>query len=141
MPTKRRRIPRELRLPRFAPEAIALFAELEAYTDQDSQRFREGSKRLASLLGLGSEWLCSCAHVNDRSIESCHPPNHPATADWHRVRNVRLQLLAATNGQHHGPTIHERRESNHTRTDRGRTAQDTPDHSITLVAATRRARL
>jgi len=139
--TNRTIISRPPRRPQFSLEALQLFAKLETIVEQDSHEFKVGSKKLAALLGLGAEFLCSGASVNDKSAEPPWPPNYPASQDFWRVRAVRHQLLAAVGAQQNRTTTHDRRESNHTRTDRVRTAQDAADHAITLAAATRRARL
>jgi hypothetical protein len=81
------------RRPSFSAEALGLFLELEQ-TPQASQRFKDGSRELARLLGFVDEWW-TCNHVNDRSPEPCHPPGYIAHGDWFRCRAVRLQLLAA----------------------------------------------
>jgi hypothetical protein len=95
VPTKRRSLHRHWRPGRFSPEAVELFVELED-APQDSPRFKEKSRELARMLGLGNEWLCSCVHVNDRSREPPHSPGYPARDDWFRVHAVRTLLLEAT---------------------------------------------
>src|SRR5262245_49366087 len=81
------------RRPQFSRETLELFLELEALP-QDSERFKAGSKRLASLLGLIDEfWTMN--HVNDRSPRPHMPPHLTAFEDWHRCREVRLALLCA----------------------------------------------
>jgi hypothetical protein len=78
----------------FSRETLELFQALEALS-QDSDRFKAGSRRLARLLGLTDEfWTMN--HVHDRSAGPCWPSHLVAHHDWHRVREVRLALLAAT---------------------------------------------
>jgi hypothetical protein len=77
----------------ISAEALALFLELEALP-QDSERFKTGSRKLAAMLDLKREWW-GRQHVNDRSPRPRHPPHLVAHHDWHRVRTVRLTLLAA----------------------------------------------
>jgi hypothetical protein len=84
------------RRPSFSAEALALFVELER-TPKGSQRFKDGSRDLARMLGLIDEWW-SGQHVSDRSREPCHPPWCVAFDDWHTCRDVRRQLLAAARG-------------------------------------------
>jgi hypothetical protein len=71
-----------------------LFAELER-TPRNSNKFKEGSRRLADMLGLAAERFCSGVDVLDRSRRSCWPEGSPACDDWNRVHSVRLDLLAA----------------------------------------------
>jgi hypothetical protein len=89
------------RRPAFSAEVLALFLELEHMSER-SQTFRDKSRRLARLLGLQSEWW-GMQHVNDRSDRPCHPPSCVAYTDWHRVRAVRRQLLAAVAEQERAP--------------------------------------
>ena len=91
MPVKRR-VAKDRR-PQFSPEVLALFLELERMP-RGSQRFTESSRELAGLLGLTAEWW-AMQHVNDRSLEPCHPPGCVAREDWFRCRSVRETLLAA----------------------------------------------
>jgi hypothetical protein len=93
MPTNRTAI-RRARQPSFTPEVLRLFAELEHMPGQGSQAFKAGSKRLAALLGLSSEWWGG-QHVNDRSREPCHPEECQSYHDWYTCRRVRQALLAA----------------------------------------------
>jgi hypothetical protein len=82
-PIERRRHP----YPKFTVEVLELFTELEAMgARQNTLAFKEGSKRLADLLGLSLELLCSGCHVHDRARAPCHPPGYAANSDWHRVR-------------------------------------------------------
>ena len=76
MPTKRKPRSRTWRQARITPEALALFIELECLP-QDSEAFKEGSRRLARMLGLISEWW-TCNHVHDRSRKPCHPVGYIA---------------------------------------------------------------
>jgi hypothetical protein len=75
-----------------------LFAELE-HMPQGSQAFKDGSRKLAKLLGLSEQWW-TCNHVNDRSSGPCHPPWCVAYTDWHQVRAIRKALLAAVRARH-----------------------------------------
>jgi hypothetical protein len=93
MPSNRRTLNRPRRA-QFSREVLELFAELEALP-QRSERFIQGSKRLARLLGLTSEWW-TMNHVHRRDAHPCHPPYKTAFEDWHTCREVRLALLAAT---------------------------------------------
>jgi hypothetical protein len=101
MPTNRTPIERTRHpYPKFTVEVLELFVELEMMgSRQNTLAFAEGSKRLAALLGLTSEWLCSGCHVHDRSEGPCHPEGYAANSDWHRVRAVRELLLEAV-GKH-----------------------------------------
>ena len=94
MPTNRTRIVRPLRQPKFSDEALELFAQLE-HLSQDSEQFKSGSKRLASMLGLWEEFFFTGVTVNDKDPESPWPIGHPAHDDWQRCREVRTQLLQA----------------------------------------------
>jgi hypothetical protein len=78
------------RQPSFTPEALALFVELER---KRTRAFSDGSRELARMLGLTSEWWTG-NHVNDRSAEPCHPPGYIAHADWFRCRQMRDEILA-----------------------------------------------
>jgi hypothetical protein len=78
----------------ITPEALALFLALEQ-TPKNSEKFRDGSRELARMLGLIDEWW-SGNHVNDRSREPCHPPGYISREDWFRCRQVRQELLAAS---------------------------------------------
>jgi hypothetical protein len=119
-------------------EALQLFAKLEAVVDQDSQVFKDGSKRLAAVLGLGAEFLCSGAYVNNRALEPPWPDHMPAAQDFWRVRRVREQLLAVINGHNYEPTTDDRRptmKNGHTR------ANEATDRAPLLAAATANGRL
>lgn len=77
----------------FSPELVALFIELEAVpARQRRQEWQAGSKRLAGLLGLTSEWWAMC-HVHDRSAGPCWPDGYYARDAWFRCRAVREALL------------------------------------------------
>jgi hypothetical protein len=82
------------RHPSFSAEALELFVMLERMP-QGSQRFKDGSRKLACMLDLTDEWWTG-NHVSDRSRAPCHPPGHVAREDWFRCRAVRTTLLAAT---------------------------------------------
>jgi hypothetical protein len=84
------------RRPQFSDEVLALFQALEQAPerDRDSDEWVADSKRLAGLLGLGSEWWSMC-HVNDASRTPCWSEDMPAAKDWHVVHAVREQLLEA----------------------------------------------
>ena len=77
----------------FSAEVLELFLRLEELR-QSTPEFKAGSKRLAALLGLTSEWW-TCNHVHDRSRGPCHPKGYDAFDDWHTCRRVRQELLAA----------------------------------------------
>lgn len=81
----------------ITPEVLELFLELEGVSDRNP-KFKAGSRRLANLLGLNDAWW-SGQHVNDASVGPCHPPEYIAHDDWHRVRRVRIALLAAAGSQ------------------------------------------
>lgn len=84
------------RRPLFSLEVLELFIHLEGIRDEDSREFQDGSKRLAQLLNLGAEYLCSCTSVTHRELHHSMPnDDYPSAQDWLRVRAVRLQLLAA----------------------------------------------
>ena len=78
----------------FSPELIALFIELEVVPahQRNRQEWQAGSKRLAGLLGLTSEWWATC-HVHDRSARPCWPDGYYARGAWFRCRAVREALL------------------------------------------------
>jgi hypothetical protein len=82
------------RQPSFTPDALALFVELER---KRTRAFSDGSRELARMLGLVSEWWTG-NHVNDRSAEPCHPPWCVAYENWFRCRQMREALLAAAEG-------------------------------------------
>jgi non-ribosomal peptide synthetase component F len=97
MPTKQHPRSRAWHQGRISPEAVALFAELEAVPSRrrSAQEFKQRSRELARMLGLEHEWFVACCDVHDTSNEPCWPPDHVAVQAWHRVRAVRRQLLAA----------------------------------------------
>jgi hypothetical protein len=83
------------RRPLFSAEVLQLFLELEHMGPrQNTEAFKAGSKRLAGLLNLSSEWWATC-DVHDRSARPCWPPGNYAYGAWHRCRAMRRQLLAA----------------------------------------------
>jgi hypothetical protein len=92
MPSNRTTIQRPQRA-QISAEALALFLELE-HLPQDSERFKDGSRRLARLLGLTREFWGG-NFVNDKSSRPCWPPSLVAHDNWFRVRAVRNALLAA----------------------------------------------
>ena len=89
----KQRAGKELR-PQFSAEVLELFRELEGMRRQTSEDFIAKLKRLAGLLNLRTEWWATC-HVNDASLSPPWPPHMRAFRDWHRVREVREQLLEA----------------------------------------------
>ena len=91
------------RLPQFSAEAVSLFVELER-TPHSSQKFKEGSRKLAHLLDLVAEFWTG-NHVNNRDRKPCHPPWCIAYNDFFRVRAVREELLAATGERRAGPEV------------------------------------
>jgi hypothetical protein len=90
--TNRRPIERRRR-PSFTPEILRLFVKLESLP-QDSIEFRTGSRELARMLDLISEWW-SGQHVNDVSAGPHHPKMCCAFDDWHTCRGIRHELLTA----------------------------------------------
>lgn len=92
MPSNRTLIQRPPRS-QISAEALALFLALE-HVSQDSERFMDGSHRLARLLGLVREFWGG-NFVNDRSAGPCWPPSLVAHHDWYRVRERREELLSA----------------------------------------------
>ena len=82
------------RQPVFSAEAIALFVELER-NPRRGRPFTDGSRELARMLGLVSEWWTGNC-VNDRRPKPLHPPGYAAHQDWFRCRQVREALLLAT---------------------------------------------
>ena len=101
--TSKRTLLRRERRPTFSGEVLDWFVTLEhgprdRYGElKGTDEFNDKSQRLAALLDLSAEWWMM-QHVNDRSREPCHPPWCSAHAAWHRVREVRKQLLAAVAG-------------------------------------------
>jgi hypothetical protein len=94
MPVKAR--PPKGRKPVFH-EALALFAELNAVPlrSRSGDAFKAKDRRLARMLGLGGQWLCSGASVTDgRRLRSAGMTG-PTYADHQRVRAVREALLQA----------------------------------------------
>jgi hypothetical protein len=97
VPTNRRIIDRPRRSG-LGAEAVALFIELNAIQDRrrhENLNLRAKEQALHEMLGLWTEWRCSCCSVLDRDRAPCWPANMPAHHDWHRVRAVREQLLQA----------------------------------------------
>jgi hypothetical protein len=103
MPAKRTIINRPRRPHRFTPEALALFAELEAVpTRRRGQEWEAKSRRLAELLGplgIGDEdfafaWFCGRLDVLDREIAR-RPRTGYWEAIWLRVAATRELLLEA----------------------------------------------
>jgi hypothetical protein len=80
-------------------DVIEIFRRLEAtpMRARRSDAFRAEDMRLHRLLNLYSEWRCSSVSVLDREAAPPWPPDMPACKDWHRVRQVRLELLEAIN--------------------------------------------
>jgi hypothetical protein len=86
------------RRPAFSTEAVSLFCQLEAVLPRhrDSDEFLESDRKLAEMLSLGDEWICSGASVTNRTPPSLWPrPSKPAYADWVKVRATREALLEA----------------------------------------------
>jgi hypothetical protein len=92
MPVKQR--PAKKRRPRFSAEVLELFLDLEAVPARRRNRreWWDGSKRLAGLLGLSSEWW-AMQNVHDLRARPCHPPEYFAHDAWFRCRAVREALL------------------------------------------------
>jgi hypothetical protein len=90
------RTPKGRRPPPFPPEALALFAELDAVPkrNRESAEFKAKERELMRALDLADAWRFSCCSVLDRSAAPCWPPERPAEHDWHAVRRVRTALLA-----------------------------------------------
>jgi hypothetical protein len=84
------------RRPTFSREVLQLFLELERVPTRrrDRREWWDGSKRLAGLLGLSSEWW-AMENVHDRSARPCHPPGYFAHDAWFRCRAMRQALLEA----------------------------------------------
>jgi hypothetical protein len=78
-------------------DVIEIFRRLENMSPRQhkSDAFRDEDVRLHRLLGLYSEWRCSSCSVFDREASPPWPEDMPAAKDWHKVRAVRLELLAA----------------------------------------------
>jgi hypothetical protein len=95
VPTNRTPISRP-RHPSFSPEILELFRRLETTPPRrrSSGEFKAGSKRLAALLGLTTQWW-AMKHVED---DNKHRPREGLAAHdyWLTVRTVRQQLLEAT---------------------------------------------
>jgi hypothetical protein len=85
------------RRPAAPDDVIEIFRRLEAtpLRQRKSDAFRDEDFRLHRLLGLYSERRCSVCSVFDREAEPPWPPEYVAHKDWHKVRAVRLELLAA----------------------------------------------
>jgi hypothetical protein len=85
------------RRPPSDDDAVELFRRLEAMPmrARRSIAFRDEDARLHRLLGLYSEWRCSCVSVLDRSAAPPWPADMPAAKNWHKVCAVRLELLEA----------------------------------------------
>jgi hypothetical protein len=96
----------------FTVEMLELFAELEhaQQNPRTDPTLQDKSRRLASLLGLLSEWTRSVCHVNDGSSSSDYPPGHLTDLAFQRVRAVREQLLAACAEQADKPKVRRRRK-------------------------------
>ena len=54
-----------------------------------------GSNIVQELLGLGQERIRYFVHVNETGSKTPWPPGYCGFDAWHKVRAVRLQLLAA----------------------------------------------
>jgi hypothetical protein len=95
--TKRTTITRRWRSGRFSREVLDLFLDLEAVPRRErweSDEWKDGSKRLAGLLGLSTEWW-RMTNVHDTGPA---PPRDLAGfdyRDWRTCCEVRLALLAA----------------------------------------------
>jgi hypothetical protein len=86
------------RRPSFPDDAvIEIFRRLESTPRRlrKTAAFLDEDFRLHKLLGLYSERRCSICSVFDREAAPCWPPEYLAYTDWHKVRAVRLELLAA----------------------------------------------
>ena len=96
MPTNRTPIERVRQRQVITPAAIELFAELEAtpWRERISEAFKNAEHELMRRLGLVSEFWTSNS-VLDRSKRPPWPDHLIAFKDWHRVREIRLQLLEA----------------------------------------------
>jgi hypothetical protein len=78
---------------RFQPNGVALFARLDAIP-RERKAYSDGSRQLAGLLGLESEWLTGNSPL-DRSRRPHRQPGCCAYTDWHTCRAVREELLEA----------------------------------------------
>jgi hypothetical protein len=97
MPTNRTPIDRPRR-PTTSDDVLEIFRRLEntPMRARKSDAFLDEDFRLHRLLGLYSERRCSICSVLDRSsVSPPWPSEYPAHKDWHRVRAVRVELLAA----------------------------------------------
>jgi hypothetical protein len=92
--TRRRPLHRPALGPRFTPDAIALFAELERTPARKRRNdpFKAAEHELARKLNLVIEFWGGNS-VLDASSGPCWPPGYIAHSDWYRVRRVREALL------------------------------------------------
>jgi hypothetical protein len=72
-------------------DVIEIFRMLESM----SPRRRKAAPFLDEDFRLYSERRCSICSVFDREAAPPWPADMPAAKDWHKVRGVRLELLAA----------------------------------------------
>jgi hypothetical protein len=106
MPTTRQPIQRT-RNPGISPEALKLFAELEAVpaSRRNSDYYKGCRRELMRMLGLTNQWWTGCS-VLDRSKRPVHAsPEYLEHHHWHECRQVRQQLLQALKdreGEHVG---------------------------------------
>jgi hypothetical protein len=84
------------RVPPVAPDALALFAQLEQTPrrQRSDRAFKDGEHELARRLNLIDEFWRGSS-VLDRDSVPCHPAGYLAHRDWYRVRAVRTALLRA----------------------------------------------
>jgi hypothetical protein len=110
--TNRTRIVRPLRRPHFPIQALELFIQLER-TPQTDKHYKQNCRRLAALLGLLDEFVCSSVHVNDRSTVPGSRPGMPAHDDWVHIKAIRQFLLAAVAEQRNEahPSAHKNSHS------------------------------
>jgi hypothetical protein len=97
MSTKRTIVNRPRR-PAAPDDVLELFTALEAIPQRrrhENLELRAKERALHEALNLYDEWRFSCCSVLDREAAPCWPPEYPAHKAWHKVRGVRLELLAA----------------------------------------------
>ena len=105
MPTKR--VPRyREHVGRISPEAVRLFAKLEATPKRlrKSKEFRDDEHELAILLGLDDEWWSGAFCVVDARDRNPFQPWLCGHAYWAKCRAVREQLLAMCVQERRNPT-------------------------------------
>jgi hypothetical protein len=107
MPTRRTPLHRRQRAVIDA-ETVRLFAELEAVPmrHRGSAEFKQRDRELHARLSLNYEHFCMVCSVVDDEREPCHPRGYARNDAWHRVREVRKQLLEMAGRRDEGPAEH-----------------------------------